>query len=228
MSDSWRITRPWHRTPIPIRLPVPAGRAASRLASPVRTALTAWWLRAVRGRFLPAELRAQLALGRGERILAAGFDPDGRHALIATNQALHHRDAADGWSRLGWELITEVGWDGPAGRLVIWGVAGIAPARTVIRLRDQGTLAALAEERISYTRLGSWALPLNGRRVLAEARRRPVTGELLWLVNSPGGLNLDDGQVRRQVNEAVAQLSDELGITRPPGPPARLTAVPRR
>ena len=228
MSESWRITEPWHRAPIPARRPVRPGRAASRLASPLRAWFTAWWLRAVRGRILPAELRAQLALGRGERILAAGFDPDGQHALVATKSALHYRAGTDGWSRLGWELITEVGWDSPASRLVIWGLAGIAPARTLVPLRDRGTLPALAEERISYTRLGSWALPLNGRRVLAEARRRPATGELLWVVNSPGGLDLGDGQVRRQVNEAVAQLRDELGITRPPHVPARLTAVPRR
>ena len=258
MSGSWRMAGFWHGRLIPLRHPATAGRAASgapapgpvapapvarspaasRLAvpapavsplqAPLRAWFTAWWQRAVRGRILPAGLRAQLALDRGERILAAGLDPRGRHALIATTGALHRRAGTDGWSRLGWELITEVSWDPAAGRLTIYDLGGVAPGRTAVRLRDRGAIPELAEERISYTRLGSWALSLDGRRVLAEARRRPATGELLWIVSSPGGLNLGDADVRQQVNEAVTQLREELGISRPPGVPPRLTPVPPR
>lgn len=172
--------------------------------------------RAIRSRILPAELRAQLALSRGERILAVGYDPDGGYALIATDRALHHRAGTDVWSRLGWELITWVGWDNAGGRLVISGLAGAAPPRTVVRLRDRGALPELAEERISYTSLGSWTMPFDGhRRVLAHVRRRPVTGELLWVVSSPGGLDLSDRQVRGQIAGAVTQLREDLGIPRP-------------
>lgn len=227
VSESWRITGSGHGLRLPARRPVVPGRAASRLGSALRAKFTPWWQRAVRGRILPAELRARLALSRGERILAAGLDTGGGHALIATNAALHHRDGTGRWSRLGWELITEVCWDPAGSRLVIYGLAGIAPARTAVRLRDRGVLPELAEERISYTRLGYWPVTLDGRSVQAEARRRPVTGELLWIVDPAGGLDLGDAGVRRRINEAVIQLRDELGISRPPGQPPRITQVPR-
>ena len=223
MTDSWRIAGPWHGLRIPPRQPVIAGRAVSRLASRLASRLRAWcavwWQRAVRSRILPAEIRAQLTLSRGERILTVGYHPDGGYALIATDRALHYRDhraGTDGWSRLGWELITRVGWDSAGGRLAISGLAGIAPPRTVVPLRDHGTLLELAEERISYTRLGSWPVMLDGhRRVHAEARRRPVTGELLWVIGSRDGIDLGNGHVRRQVDQAVTRLRDDLGITRP-------------
>ena len=174
------------------------------------------WQRLVRSRIPPAEVRAQLALRRGEQILTVGYDPEGGCALVATDRALHRRAGADGWSRLGWELITRVRWDRTDGRLVITGLPGIAPPRTVVPLRDRGVLPELAEERISYTRLGCWTVNFDGQRhVPAEARRRPVTGELLWVISPPGGLDLRDRDVRDQIGEAIAQLRDDLGI--PPG-----------
>jgi hypothetical protein len=42
-------------------------------------------------------------------------------------------------------------------------------------------------ERITHTRLDRWPLTLpGGEHVIVEARRRPVTGDLLWLVHLDG------------------------------------------
>jgi len=204
------------RARIPGARAIAAGRVASQISSRLRGWFVARWQRAARGRTVPAELRAQLALSRGERVLAAGHGRDGHCALIATNRALHHRTGPDGWSRLGWELIASLAWDTAGGRLVITGLGGPAPLQAVVPLRDCGSLLELAEERITHTRLGCWTVMPDGqRRILAEARQRPVTGELLWIVSPRDGLDLSDPHVRGQVGRAVTQLRDELGIPHP-------------
>jgi hypothetical protein len=190
-----------------------AGRVAARCASLLRGWLTVRWQRAVRSRAVPAELRAQLALCRGELVLAVGYGHDGNCALIATDRALHHRTGRGAWSRLGWELMTGLAWDAAGGRLFITAMAGTAPLPAPVPLRDCGPLLELAEERITHTRLGCWTVLLDGqRRVLAEARRRPVTGELLWIVSPRDGIDLSDRHARRQIGIAVTRLRDELGI----------------
>lgn len=196
-----------------------AGRVLVRLASRLRGLCTAWWHRTARSRALPAELRAALPLSRGERILAIGRHPDGSYTLAATDRALHYRAGAGGWSRLGWELITAAAWDERAGRLVITGLAGFAPARTVLPLRDRGALPELAEERITHTWLGCWTVTLSDRRrVLVEVRRRPRTDELLWAIvagNGDGAIS-GDRDVRAQVDRAVIRLGEHLGLTSSP------------
>lgn len=193
------------------------GPAAPRFAARLRQWLRGRWRGTVRSRVLPAGLRAQLGLGRAELLLAAGYDAGGGYALIATDRALHHR-AAGGWSRLGWEQITDVGWDTGGGRLIVTASGGGAPPRTAVPLRECGTLVEVAAERITHTRLGSWTVMPDGRRrVLAEARRRPLTGEVLWIVSSPDGLDLTDRQVRTQVDGALSRLREELGIPRQNG-----------
>lgn len=202
--------RSWARSP-------GAGKiAAGQMASQLRRWFMTRWQQAVRGRSVPAELRAALTFSRGERVLAVGHGHDGNCALIATDRALHHRTGTDTWSRLGWELITSLAWDTAGSGLVITGLAATAPPPRAVPLRACGALLELAEERITHTRLGRWPVMLDGqRRILAEARRRPVTGELLWIVSSHDGLDLSDPHARRQVSGAVTRLQDELGIPRP-------------
>jgi hypothetical protein len=152
---------------------------------------------------------------RGERVLSVGRDPNDGYALLATDRALHHRTADNGWSRLGWEQITRVRWDAAAGSLVITGRSGVAAERIVLPLRDRGALPELVLERITHTRLGCWHVPLaDNQHVLVEARRRPATGDLLWFVNCDGsGLDLSTDGARRQIERAIARLDKDLGVT---------------
>jgi hypothetical protein len=202
------------------------GRAPLGAAPGLRAWLAARWRHRVSHRALPAALRERLALERRERVLFVGRDPGDGCAVVATDRALYHRGTDDGWSRIGWERMTRVGWDAAAGRLVIAGRAGLAPARTALPLRECGTLPELAAERIAHTRLGSWRLPPDGdgdsdsdgdsdgdRSFLVEVRRRPVTGELLWVVSRDSG-----GQAER----AITRLASEFGVTY-----ARFTGRPR-
>jgi hypothetical protein len=150
-----------------------------------------------------------------------GRVPDGECALVATDRALYHRALphradADGWSRLGWEQIARVGWDAAGSQLVIVGLSGVAPPRAVVPLHDRGTVPELAQERVTHTKLGRWSLLVAGtHRVLVEARRRPVTGELLWVVISdanghgPGSGDLD---ITAHIERAIARLDADLGV----------------
>jgi hypothetical protein len=167
------------------------------------------------GRTLPAELRVQFTFQRGERVMSTGRAHDGRCTLVATDRALRYQTEGNGWSCLGWEQITRVEWDAAAGGLFISSLAGAGSPRAVVPVRDRGTLPELAQERITHTRLGSWRMLLaGGRRVNVEARRRPATGELTWVLTCyDGGLDLRDGDVRAEVRRAIADLGEDLGIT---------------
>ena len=217
--------RPRARTPGAGAIAAP--EAAPQLVPRLRGWLRARWRRVIRSRAVPAELRARLALSPGELVLAVGYGHDGNAALIATDRAIRHRSGTDAWSRLGWELITSLAWDGESSGMVITWLAGMAQPQAVVPLHDCGPLLELAEERITHTRLGCWTVMPDGqRRVLAEARRRPVSGELLWIVSSRDGLDLTDRHARAQIARAVTQLRDELGI--PSRSSARLDHVVHR
>ncbi len=193
-------------------------QAQFRFTSWLRERLAARWRHLARSRALPAELRPLVTVERGERVLSVGRDPDDGYVLLATDRALHHRAGDNGWSRLGWEQITGVSWDTAAGSLVIAGRTGIVPERIVLPLRARGTMPELVLERVTHTRLGCWHVPLTGNQhVLVEARRRPVTGELLWLVSCDGsGLDLSTEGIRGQIERAIARLGEDLGVL--PGP----------
>jgi hypothetical protein len=210
--------------------PAVLGRARLRFASRLREWVTSRFRHLARARALPGAVSVELALDRGERVLSVSRHADGGCALVATDRALYHRPGADGWTRLGWEQIARVGWDAAAGRLVIIGLPGVAPPRTVVPLHRRGSVPELAADRVTHTKLGRWHLLVAGtHRVLVEARRRPATGELLWVVVSgpdggpdgdtgvgPGSGSGDDG-IGRHVERAIARLGADVGLTQLPG-----------
>lgn len=154
-------------------------------------------------------------------------------------------DGGGGWTRLGWERVARVGW-GPAGRLVFdaampdaavsgtempdssvpdAAVPGTRHARVAIPVPVKGNVPEIALERVGHTRLGERRIVLpGGSQVRVEARRRPVTGELLWLViRGPGIPELSGDELRRQAAPVLARLSAEFGLY---GQPAAGLGVP--
>lgn len=205
------------------------GRSPFRLGEQLLGWLAARWRDRTADRSLPKDLRARLALSRGERILTVARDRAGACALAATERALYHRDDNGDWRRQGWERVSTVGWDS-AGRIVFTGLTdiGLGPQRTVLELRDSGSLVELASERITHSRLGRWPLLLpGGEPVTVEARQRPVTGDLLWLVHMDGICwDIRDGAVHAGITRAVVGLSAHLGIPRQaPAPAAESTVL---
>jgi hypothetical protein len=147
--------------------------------------------------------------------MSTGRAPDGRCTLVATDRALHYRTGENDWSRLGWEQITRVEWDVAVEGLFITSLSGGGSPRTVVRLRDRGTLPELAQERITHTRLGCWRMLFASNcRVIVEARLRPVTEELTWVLTCyDGRLDLSDSDVRAEVRQALGRLGEDLGIS---------------
>lgn len=181
--------------------------------------VTARWRGLSADRSLSKDLRARLALDKGERVLAAGRDAAGGCALAATDRALYHRDGSQ-WRRHGWERVSAVAWDAASGRLVFTCLTdlGLGPWRGALALRDRGRLVELAGERITHTRLGRWPLVLpGGEPAVVEARRRPVTGELIWLVHLDGICwDIRDHAVHESITNAITWLGADLGIPAQP------------
>jgi len=198
------------------------GRTLAPERNPVRLGrrllgwLAARWRDLAAERGLPADLRTRLALAKGERVLTVGRDPAGAFALVATERAVYRRDDRNAWRRQGWERVSAVDWDDAGRRLVFTGLTdiGLGPQRSVLALRDRGRLIELASERITHTRLGRWPLMLpGGEPAVVEARRRPVTGDLLWLVHLDGICwDIRDRAVHASITRAIARLGADLGI----------------
>lgn len=152
-------------------------------------------------------LRAGLPLAPRERLLGAAPGPDGGYTLAATDRALYHRAGGGAWTRLGWEFVTAVTWASEHASVTgLWGSAAVP-------VGDRGGLAEIAAERITHARLGSWQVtPPAGRPMRVEARRRPVTGEVLWFVGP--------GSSRPEAERVIARLSAQAGL--PPQPPVSL------
>lgn len=192
--------------------------ARLRLTSQLHERLGAAWRRLPRPRALPAGLRTQLAFQSGERVLSVRHDLAGDCALVASDRALYHRDAGNGWSRLGWEQVNRVIWDAATGQLLVHGLDGLAPSCTVVPLRDRGTLPELAQERTTHTRLGRWRLQLAGSHcAVVEVRRLPGTGELVWaVISASDGLDTAGADATADIARAVARLGERLGVCGPP------------
>jgi hypothetical protein len=217
------------------------GRARFGPASQLRAWAAGRFGQLARGRAVPAAVSAECSFERGERVLSVGRDPAGGCALVATDRALYHRAHsqgahdqgahdqgalgqqadAGGWSRLGWERIAGIRWDAAAGNtaagdLVIIGLAGLAPPRTVVPLHGRGTLLELAAERVTHTKLGRWHLLVAGtHRVLVEVRREPSTGELLWaVISGADGADGPDGpgDISGHLERAIARLGADFGV----------------
>lgn len=177
--------------------------------------LAARWRRLARHRSLLAAGCAGLAVERGERVLSACRDHDGGYALVATDRALYPRTEPGCWSRLGWERVTRVAWDGAAGVFGITVLSGTGPARLAVPAAERGVMPELAAERMTHACLGRWPVPLgDGQHTMVEARRQPGTGRLFWAV-IPGGCGpgLGNGDLRRRAEPAIASLAAEFGVT---------------
>jgi hypothetical protein len=183
-----------------------------RLAFPFGERLAARWRRLARRRSLLAAGCAGLEVERGERVLSACRGRDGGYALVASDRALYRRAEPGCWSRLGWERVTRVAWDGAAGEagcFVITVASGTGPSRLVVPTAERGGMPELAAERMTHAYLGRWPVPLgDGQQIMVEARRRPGTGKLLWLI-FPDETGRECG---REVEPAIARLAAEFGV----------------
>lgn len=162
---------------------------------------------------VPAEVRTQLDLAPGERVLAGAADADG-FWVVGTDRALHVRVGQPA-RKLAWERIDRASWDEESERLVVVEVAdfGMPQPRHELAVQDPRRLLDLVRERVTASVLLTRHVPVAGSRGLKVVARRSPTrqGEVFWSTLLGDGLDPADPQVRRAVDEGLAAARAELG-----------------
>jgi len=165
---------------------------------------------------LPSQVRSQLALTRGERVLAHARTDDGAYA-VATERGLWLRGvlSADSYDRLDWSRVSKVVWDAADSALVIWALRGsdqLVPVRDRLRLAEPGFLPETVRERVMASIVVSRHVPLVGRRgVLVAGRRDPGARQIRWSLTFDVGMDPDDPEVRARAEQALDELRSQVG-----------------
>jgi hypothetical protein len=162
---------------------------------------------------VPAEICALAPVESGERILAFARNPDGA-LVLATDRALHHQ-AAGSWSRLGWEQVGRIAWDGERRTLAVTDSGSARVAELALHATDGPRLTDLARDRVGSTFLLSTTVALTGHRhARLTARRRPGSDRTLWQVELGGGTEPADPTVRTEIAAAIANLRAHFEVSR--------------
>lgn len=160
---------------------------------------------------VPARVYAAGPVEPGERILAFAHDLDGR-LVIATDRALRHQ-ATGAWSRLGWEQLTRVTWDGDRHTITITGVFSGDVTSIRLHATDGSRLADLAHERVGSTVLLIQTVPLTGHSpAQVAARRQPGTEQITWQVHLGNASDASDPALRSEIAAAIAELRAHLEV----------------
>ena len=161
---------------------------------------------------MPAEVRRQLDLRSGERVLAGAVDSAGGWH-VGTDRALHLA-SGKGWRRLPWERVDRAGFDDESERLHVVEVADFGELEPTYELAlvEPRRLLELVRERVTASVLLTRNLPVTGTRgVKVVARRSPVGGPVEWSFLLDDGLQPDDPRVVAAVAAGRADAETELG-----------------
>ena len=159
---------------------------------------------------LPQHVREQLG---GQRALAAASAGDGAW-LVGTRDGLHAvGDQPRSWA---WEQVLRADWDDETRRLEVVPVGeyGAPVERSTYALDGAADLLTLVRERVSASVLLQRWVAVSGRRGFhVFARRPPRGGKVTWGFELDAGVDPDDPDVRRVMDEALAQAQTTLGVT---------------
>jgi hypothetical protein len=172
--------------------------------------------RAVRHGQLPSEVRRLAGLPARERVLAHGRATDGTW-LVGTPAALVVLRGDDP-RRLSWAGIQEVGWNDEEQRLTVTEVGSFGERRSVhsFQLEEQGLLLQLVRERVQASIVLQRRVSLGRRRGFTVIGRRGQDGAIAWMVEYDAGVQPDDPEVSRSVEEALAAARQDVGETGDP------------
>jgi hypothetical protein len=173
---------------------------------------TRWPWRSAAGTRGAADLRTELHLPRGERVLLTLIGTGAADAVAGTDRALYWKPSGANWLRLGWEEISRVGIEPTTSRLVVATISDGVPRRAVLPVPVDARLLAFVQERVSATRIVLTRIVVDGRELPVDARRRPATGELYWLVTVDAALARSDRLLASKIEHALAELGSSLGL----------------
>ena len=163
-----------------------------------------------RGSRLPEEALAELALVRGERVLAAA-PVTGAGWVAATDHALHV-----GGVRLPWSCVVRAAWERADDVLVVETVAaepGVAAATRRLPLEQPGSVPAVVRERVMDSIVVTQRVQLTGSAgVRVVARRIPGSAELAWQLVLDEGLDPADPEVRAGAQAVLDAVRVATGL----------------
>ncbi len=159
---------------------------------------------------LPAEVRAQLDLHRGERVLAAGHLLRGGW-VVATTLALHTADGGEPRRRT-WDEVAGAVWSDTASMLQVTWADGSRPL-TVELVPGEGLLPEVVRERVESSVVLSRRFTVQGRRGVKVAIRRAHHGaDLITQVIADRGVDLREPEVAARVRAELADLREQAGM----------------
>lgn len=156
---------------------------------------------------LPPEVRAAV----GRRVLAGCRDAEGGWLLGTRDELVHVASAVRRWP---WQELLRAEWDQDAEQVTVVPVGDFGrPVDTVtLQLVDAADLLGLVRERVSASIVLQQRVPVSGSRgFLVFARRAPSGGPLSWAFELDEGVDPEDPEVRRRLDEALAQAQASLG-----------------
>lgn len=157
---------------------------------------------------LPAAIREDLGLPRGERPLAFAATRDGSY-VVATAMALYMPAPGSGFARIPWDRVDRAGW--AAGRLMVHEAAA-GPEHSV-GLAGPGSIPEVVRERVTATIVVNHQAVLpGGGKVRITGRRSPATGELHWGLLFETGLDPADPGLRAQAEQLLEELRRQTGL----------------
>lgn len=156
-------------------------------------------------RSLPRSVRSDLALERGERVLAYATAKDGSH-VVATDAALHLSAAG---SRLPWERIERASWKDGWLHVREGGGAG----EHHVRLTEPGSVPETVQERVTATIAVNHHAKLPGGGSVRIVGRRPPGGDAIrWTFVFDSGLDPGDPRLRAQAEQILENLRRQTGL----------------
>lgn len=158
---------------------------------------------------LPGDVRAQLKIDPGARVLAWADLTGGGHAAALVDRLV----VLDPRGRLvsrPWVDVDHAAWDDESQTLAVWWVGSRTPAP--LEIGDATFLPEVVHERVRSSVVLTREVEVPGGRRVHVALRKTPGGDLSTTVSPGRGVRLGDPEVHARVAVAEAALRDEAGL----------------
>lgn len=160
---------------------------------------------------IPALVRDQVALRRGERLLAGTSLPDGGWVAV-TSLALHLAGPGGEIARNPWGAVNRAMWDEETSTLTVLWVDGSTPTDIVFDDADRSAVPEALRDRVQSSVVSTEFVEAGPGVIVRAVVRRDEDGSLYSEVLVDGPLSLDDPVIRRRVEEAESRVRSNVGL----------------
>jgi hypothetical protein len=162
---------------------------------------------------LPDDVRARLAIPRGERVLAVAPLTAGGWAVATAAELLVADDAGEVSLRRQWADVDRAAYDPQRSIVTISWVDAVPELRLAAVDPERERLPQVIRERVEWSVVLGEEIPLPGGRFARVAVRRTTAGELFSQALAGPGVDLDDPAVARLVDAAEQRVRSAAGMS---------------